>query len=115
MADFKFTWIKFNQPLQQIPKNAGHLLTPNVLVVADEVFSMANNQLERLARKALPNTLMESTMMRQVAKNRNNPKWLNPSALRQAKVCQTERVIYNGVAGFKDAMTIIFKRSELQR
>ena len=64
MANFKLYWINFNQPLAQVAKNAGHLLIPTVLLVADEVFSMGNSQLDRLARTALPNTLMESTMMR---------------------------------------------------
>lgn len=38
MAVFKFNWRNFHQPLKQISNKAGHLFTPTVLLVADEVF-----------------------------------------------------------------------------
>lgn len=78
MNEFRTQWMNFNQPLDTSVKEGRQPQKPNVLVVADEIFTMADKPLNGLARLSVPNTLKESNM---VQGNRQNPNWRNVHGL----------------------------------
>ena len=79
MQEFRTTWLNFNQPLTQVPQYPTQPIKPTVLVVADEIFTMGERQLMAVTRLSIPNTLKESSMIRDA--NRDNPRWKSSNGL----------------------------------
>ena len=81
MNEFRAQWINFNQPIDGHSRYPGHLLKPTVLVVADEIFTMGDKQLSHIARLSVPNTLKESSFIKQGPLNHNDSFSKNTQAL----------------------------------
>jgi hypothetical protein len=52
-----------------------------VIVVADELFTMADKPLMQLARLSVPNTLKESSLVAANPANSTDPNWKNTNGL----------------------------------
>ena len=69
---FKSTYMNFNQPLVLAPKYPGQPIVPNVIVAADEIFTMNDKQLQQGIRLALPNNISQCTMVDTNPRNKQN-------------------------------------------
>jgi hypothetical protein len=58
---FYYNWTKYNQGYLDVNPNS--FARPTVLVVADEVFQMADKLLRQPAKSAIPNTLAECNLL----------------------------------------------------
>lgn len=58
---FYYNWTKFNKGYLDVNPNS--FQRPTVLVVADEVFQMADKLLRQPAKSAIPNTLAECNLL----------------------------------------------------
>lgn len=117
LTQFRPQYVDYNRALTSQSTNGKLLVNrPTVLVVADEIFSMTDTHLGIIARRAVPNTYAESTMLRQKAENLANPGFLNPShVVRKASIAERIETSYKDGDVNNESVGLLAKRDELAR